>query len=86
MRRPDPADISTSLFAPKSWHGTIVRLEKTPEGGAVSKLWKDGAWADGPDVGKIMSLPDATPAELLADGMNVFRRRTGTPVGAELSR
>lgn len=59
----------STLFKPRSWDGAIVRLEKTPEGGARSVVWRDGSWVAGPEVGKVMSLPFASPAELAAAGV-----------------
>ena len=59
----------STLFDAKSWDGAIVRLEKTPSGGARAVVWRDGKWSPGPDIGKVMSLPAATPAELAEAGV-----------------
>lgn len=63
--------MSVDLFRPKNWEGAIVRLSKTPDGGAEAVVWsaKDRRWNPFDRCDIVMAAPDASDMDLRIAGV-----------------
>lgn len=71
MKEESDEELMTALLAPRSWEGAIVQLQKQADGSYTTFFWRDGRWhTAGIAVGKLASLPEASPEDLRRAGLS----------------